>query len=148
MNPIDLTCRLMRSAVRFGVYTDYVQHRVVQAQYYKDPRNLQGLLIDLIGREDAQAMRNVITLSNEQIIGYLDHNVFLPDINNELGVKNETYRDNLSQLEYFIMVRFADDSMVKPSETAVSKKENVSSPFTGLIHNDNSGSGHMMRMKI
>ncbi|KAI7877051.1 palmitoyl protein thioesterase [Lichtheimia hyalospora FSU 10163] len=91
MNPVDLTCRLMRSAVRFGVYTDYVQHRVVQAQYYKDPRNLQG---------------------------YLDHNVFLPDINNELGVKNETYRDNLSQLEYFIMVRFADDSMVKPSETA------------------------------
>ncbi|CDH55453.1 palmitoyl-protein thioesterase 1 [Lichtheimia corymbifera JMRC:FSU:9682] len=78
-------------AVRFGVYTGYVQHRVVQAQYYKDPRNLQG---------------------------YLDHNVFLPDINNELGVKNETYRDNLSQLEYFIMVRFADDSMVKPSETA------------------------------
>lgn len=55
-------------------------------------------------------------------IGYLDHNVFLPDINNELGVKNETYRDNLSQLDYFIMVRFADDSMVKPSETAVRKR--------------------------
>ena len=41
----------MRSAVRFGVYTDYVQRRVVQAQYYKDPRNLQGLLIDVIRRE-------------------------------------------------------------------------------------------------
>lgn len=51
MNPVDLTCRLMRSAVRFGVYTGYVQHRVVQAQYYKDPRNLQGLLIDVIGGE-------------------------------------------------------------------------------------------------
>lgn len=43
MNPGDVSCALMRSVVRFGAYTGYVQHRVVQAQYFRDPRNLQGM---------------------------------------------------------------------------------------------------------
>ncbi|KAI7853902.1 Alpha/Beta hydrolase protein [Circinella umbellata] len=92
MSPSDLTCRLMRSMVRYGAYSGYVQHRVIQAQYFKNPKNLQG---------------------------YLKHNIFLPDINNELeDTKNETYRENLSSLDAFVMIRFADDSMVKPGETA------------------------------
>ncbi|KAI9323209.1 palmitoyl-protein thioesterase 1 [Dichotomocladium elegans] len=91
MNPNDLTCRLMRSAVRYGVYSSYVQHRVVQAQYYKDPRNRQV---------------------------YLERNVFLPRLNNELPTKNSTYSDHLSGLDLFAMVRFTEDTMVKPSETA------------------------------
>ncbi|KAG2221978.1 hypothetical protein INT45_010502, partial [Circinella minor] len=92
MSPSDLTCRLMRSMVRHGAYSSYVQHRVIQAQYFKNPKNLQG---------------------------YLEHNIFLPEINNELeDTKNETYRENLSSLNAFVMIRFADDAMVKPGETA------------------------------
>ncbi|KAI9488597.1 Alpha/Beta hydrolase protein [Zychaea mexicana] len=92
MNPSDLTCRLMRSMVRYGAYSGYVQHRVIQAQYFKDPRNIQG---------------------------YLERNIFLPNINNELqDARNTTYRDNLAALDAFVMVRFADDAMVKPGETA------------------------------
>jgi palmitoyl-protein thioesterase len=39
VNPRDFTCNLMRSMVRRGVYTDYIQNRVVQAQYFRDPNN-------------------------------------------------------------------------------------------------------------
>lgn len=41
-NPRDFTCKLMRSMVRSGVYTDYIQNRIVQAQYYRDPNNEKG----------------------------------------------------------------------------------------------------------
>lgn len=30
--------------VRRGVYSDYIQNRVIQAQYYRDPVNEQGIL--------------------------------------------------------------------------------------------------------
>lgn len=41
-NPRDFTCKLMRSMVHSGVYTDYVQNRIIQAQYYRDPKNEQS----------------------------------------------------------------------------------------------------------
>ncbi|CAO3637322.1 unnamed protein product [Cunninghamella blakesleeana] len=88
----DFKCTLMRSMVKGGVYTDYVQHHVIQAQYYKDPLSMKR---------------------------YLEQNIFLPSINNELNIKNSTYRDHLSSLENFIMIKFIDDQMVKPAETAV-----------------------------
>ncbi|ORZ01084.1 Alpha/Beta hydrolase protein, partial [Syncephalastrum racemosum] len=91
MGPRDFRCNLMRSLIRYGVYSAYVQHRVVQAQYYKDPRNIEG---------------------------YLAKNIFLPDLNNEGANKNQTYAENLAQLDRFVMVRFAEDRMVKPAETA------------------------------
>lgn len=53
-------------------------------------------------------------------VGYLAKNIFLPDLNNEGADKNQTYAKNLAQLDRFVMVRFAEDRMVKPAETAVS----------------------------
>ncbi|OAD80588.1 hypothetical protein PHYBLDRAFT_104666, partial [Phycomyces blakesleeanus NRRL 1555(-)] len=90
-DPRDFSCALMRSIVRRGVYTDYVQHRIIQAQYYKNPKDLKG---------------------------YLKKNIFLPDLNNELGTQNSTYRDHLSSLDMFVMIRFEEDAMIKPAETA------------------------------
>lgn len=46
--------------------------------------------------------------------GYLLHNPFLPDINNELPVKNETYRANLVALDRLVLFRFEDDGTVVP----------------------------------
>ncbi|KAI8973197.1 palmitoyl protein thioesterase [Mycotypha africana] len=90
MNPKDFTCRIMRSMVRGSVYSDYIQNRVIQAQYYRDPNNEQA---------------------------YLNRNIFLPDINNE-NDRNETYKENLSALDKFVMIRFDQDVMIKPSFTA------------------------------
>ncbi|KAL1924532.1 uncharacterized protein VTP21DRAFT_4186 [Calcarisporiella thermophila] len=85
-----LMCQIMRSIAKRGAYSGYVRDHVVQAQYYKDPNNLDA---------------------------YLEYNIFLPDINNELPEKNASY--NLADLTgKFVMVRFSNDTMLKPKETA------------------------------
>lgn len=88
MNPRDFTCRLMRSMVKSGVYSNYIQNRIIQAQYYRDK-------------------------------GYLEKNQFLPVINNELGEKNQTYKENIESLDKLILIRFSEDVMIKPGFTAV-----------------------------
>ncbi|KAG0315791.1 hypothetical protein BG000_005077, partial [Podila horticola] len=87
----DASCKLMRSIARTGVYSGYVRDHIIQAQYYKDPRNLQT---------------------------YLERCIFLPDINNELDIKNATYVKHLTTLNALIMFMFSDDITVKPKETA------------------------------
>ncbi|KAG0047179.1 hypothetical protein BGZ83_007727 [Gryganskiella cystojenkinii] len=87
----DPSCRLMRTIARSGVYSGYVRDHIVQAQYYKDPKNLQT---------------------------YLQRNIFLPDINNELELKNETYAAHLSSINKLVMIMFMEDVTVKPKETA------------------------------
>ena len=44
----------------------------------------------------------------------------MPDINNELEVKNEEYKERLKSLNKFVMFMFMNDVTVKPKETAVS----------------------------
>ncbi|KAF9962940.1 hypothetical protein BGZ65_007096 [Modicella reniformis] len=81
----------MRAIAKGGVYNGYVQEHIVQAQYYKDPHNLAT---------------------------YLEKNIFLPDINNELTFKNTTYKDRLTSINKLVMFAFLKDVMVKPRETA------------------------------
>lgn len=47
---------------------------------------------------------------------YKKSSEFLADINNELKI-NQTYIDNLNDLEHFVMVKFDGDSIVQPRET-------------------------------
>jgi hypothetical protein len=56
-----MTCRVWQSLASRAVYAPWVRSSVVQAQYFKDPHRLEA---------------------------YLQHNTFLPDINNELRAKN------------------------------------------------------------
>ncbi|KAI8379736.1 Alpha/Beta hydrolase protein [Radiomyces spectabilis] len=91
MNSRDFTCALMRTLVRRGVYSDYVRHHVVQAQYFKDRVNSQG---------------------------YLQKNIFLPDLNNEHSGKNISYKQHLLSLDKIVLIKFSDDTMIKPAETA------------------------------
>ncbi|KAG0360877.1 hypothetical protein BG005_009712 [Podila minutissima] len=87
----DASCKLMRSIARTGVYSGYVRDHIIQAQYYKDPKNLQT---------------------------YLERNIFLPDINNEHVIKNATYVKHLTTLNSLVMFMFSEDITVKPKETA------------------------------
>jgi palmitoyl-protein thioesterase len=84
-------CSISRSLVKFGVYTGFVQHRVVQAQYYKMPSNLDA---------------------------YLSYNIFLPYLNKEIDGAEALFKNNLKTLDKFVMVRFEDDDMVIPGKTA------------------------------
>jgi palmitoyl-protein thioesterase len=91
-NPDDGSCKLMRTIARSGVYSGYVRDHIVQAQYFKDPRKLDT---------------------------YLERNIFLPDINNELKVKNVEYKRRLESLNKLVMFMFMNDVTVKPKETSV-----------------------------
>ncbi|KAJ3033398.1 hypothetical protein HK097_004856 [Rhizophlyctis rosea] len=87
----DVQCNLARSLINRGAYLPWIQHRVVQAQYFKDAKHYEE---------------------------YIAGNIFLPDINNELPDKNETYIQNLKSLNKFVMIQFEEDDMVVPKESA------------------------------
>lgn len=64
-----------------------MQGKVVPAQYFRDPEDMEN---------------------------YLEHSAFLADINNEREVKNQTYKENLASLRKFVMFIFEDDLTVIP----------------------------------
>lgn len=73
------------------VWSDFIQSRLVPAQYYRDTKDFDN---------------------------YLKHSNYLADINNERILKNVSYADNLSQLERMVMILFADDKTLIPKESA------------------------------
>ncbi|KAJ5135042.1 uncharacterized protein N7515_004320 [Penicillium bovifimosum] len=87
----DWVCRGAEALLRSGRWTSFAQSRVVPAQYFRDPTEL-----DL----------------------YLEKSNFLADINNERAVKNETYKKNLASLNRFVMYMFEDDTVAVPKESA------------------------------
>ncbi|KZT43690.1 palmitoyl-protein thioesterase [Sistotremastrum suecicum HHB10207 ss-3] len=91
--PGDILCRLAANAARAGVYTSWAQTHLVQAQYFRDHKNL-----DL----------------------YLATNHFLPTINNEVPsiLKNNTYKANLVSLSNLVLVAFSEDQTVVPKESS------------------------------
>ncbi|KAI0356367.1 alpha/beta-hydrolase, partial [Trametes cingulata] len=90
--PWDLLCQLARRAARGGVYTDWAQKNLVQAQYYRDP---------------------------EQLEAYLEHNTFLAPVNNEVpDSRNATYAAHLSSLNALVLVLFSADKTVVPKESS------------------------------
>ncbi|KAJ3255855.1 hypothetical protein HK103_005868 [Boothiomyces macroporosus] len=85
-------CSLMRSIVKTGVYWSWIQSSVVQAQYYKDWKNLDK---------------------------YLESNIFLPDLNQELEDINPDYTNKMKSLKRLVLIKFEQDHMIVPKETAV-----------------------------
>jgi palmitoyl-protein thioesterase len=73
------------------VWSDFIQSRLVPAQYYRDTKDFDN---------------------------YLEHSNYLADINNERARKNVSYADNLSQLERFVMILFNNDTTLIPKESA------------------------------
>ncbi|KAJ5481223.1 hypothetical protein N7475_000035 [Penicillium sp. IBT 31633x] len=94
----DWVCRGAEALLRSGRWTGFAQSRVVPAQYFRDPTEL-----DL----------------------YLEHSNFLADINNERAVKNETYKKNLASLNRFAMFMFEDDTIAIPKESALFSEVNA-----------------------
>jgi len=74
-----------------GAYTSFVQNRLAQANYYRDPTDLAT---------------------------YRAHGHFLPYINNEVkGKENATYVSNFKMLEKLVLVMAEGDTMVHPKES-------------------------------
>ncbi|THU86012.1 alpha/beta-hydrolase [Dendrothele bispora CBS 962.96] len=116
--PYDLLCQLARRATKAGVYGNWAQENLIQAQYFRDPYNIDT---------------------------YLAANHFLPDINNELpsssssspqalslGEKrNETYAENLTSLNALILIMFTQDKTVVPKESSWFGSEEIETETLG-----------------
>ncbi|KAI1379471.1 alpha/beta-hydrolase [Hypoxylon crocopeplum] len=86
----DWLCKGAMALLHGNTWSSWLQSRLVPAQYYRDPKDMDS---------------------------YLEYSNFLADINNERELKNETYAKNIAQLENFIMYIFDDDTTVIPKET-------------------------------
>eukprot|EP01134_Creolimax_fragrantissima_P007733 CFRG7733T1 len=86
----NFLCEEMKILLGRGAYIPFIQNTLVQAEYWHDPL-----------QEDV----------------YKKSCVFMPEINNELEEKNESYKLNLQSLNKFVMVKFTQDSMVTPPES-------------------------------
>lgn len=86
----DWLCKGAQGLLRSNTWSTFVQSRLVPAQYFRDP---------------------------EQLEDYLLYSNFLADINNERELKNQTYKTNLQTLKKFVMYIFEDDETVHPKES-------------------------------
>ncbi|KAL8682454.1 MAG: hypothetical protein Q9186_001497 [Xanthomendoza sp. 1 TL-2023] len=89
--PNDWLCRSWDGYLKRNTWSHFVQSRLVPAQYYRDPEDLEG---------------------------YLENSNFLADINNEREARNATYMENLKTLHRFVMYIFSEDETVVPKESA------------------------------
>lgn len=87
----DLLCRGAMALLRFNTWSDFVQGRLVPAQYFRDA-----------GDYDA----------------YLEGSNFLADVNNERPRKSDAYGENLGRLEKLVLYKFEDDTTLIPRESA------------------------------
>ncbi|KAI0904795.1 palmitoyl-protein thioesterase 1 [Ustulina deusta] len=87
----DWLCRGAMALLHGNTWASFVQSRLVPAQYFRDPADLDR---------------------------YLEHSNFLADINNERPRKNATYARNLAALDNLVLYVFEDDTTVVPKETA------------------------------
>ncbi|KAI0204977.1 palmitoyl-protein thioesterase 1 [Astrocystis sublimbata] len=87
----DWLCRGAMALLHGNTWTSFVQARLVPAQYFRDPQDLDS---------------------------YLAYSNFLADINNERPTKNATYARNLAGLDNLVLYLFEDDTTVIPKETS------------------------------
>lgn len=86
-------CNLSHSLISFGAYAPWVRNHVVQAQFWRDPWDLDN---------------------------YREFSQFLADINNDRNSaeKNHQYRDNILSLKEMVLFRFEDESVVVPRDSS------------------------------
>eukprot|EP00668_Euglena_longa_P000240 GGOE01000326.1.p1 GENE.GGOE01000326.1~~GGOE01000326.1.p1 ORF type:complete len:302 (+),score=92.45 GGOE01000326.1:136-906(+) len=87
----ELVCQLFDRFLGELAYTGLAQRSLAQANYLRDPLRIPE---------------------------YLQANPFLPDLNNELPVKNMVYRENFIKLRKLVLVKALKDTMVLPKDSA------------------------------
>ncbi|TKA83934.1 hypothetical protein B0A55_00200 [Friedmanniomyces simplex] len=91
----DFVCKGAVALVKGNAWTEYVQGRVVPAQYYRTVNETTGKATE----------------------GYLEHSGFLADVNNEREGKKAAYAAKVAGLEWFVMWVFEEDKTVIPKES-------------------------------
>ena len=86
----DWLCKGSQGLLQSNTWSEFVQSKLVPAQYYRDAEDLET---------------------------YLEKSNFLADVNNERKVKNATYRQNMKKVDRFAMYVFEEDVTVVPKES-------------------------------
>jgi palmitoyl-protein thioesterase len=84
-------CNLVNKAVSSAVYFKLIQSVIGPAGYFKDPSNYQT---------------------------YVNYSTFLADLNNEKEEKKNSHKDRFVNLEKVVLIKFSEDTMIIPRETA------------------------------
>lgn len=109
----DFLCKGATALIKSNAWTDYVQNKVVPAQYYRTINETTGLATD----------------------DYLEHSNFLADINNERREKNEAYTAKMASLDNFVMYVFDEDKTVIPKESGWFAEVNATSEDVTPLRN-------------
>jgi palmitoyl-protein thioesterase len=88
---MDFVCQSANALLKLGTWSQFLQNRLIPAQYFRDPEDMSS---------------------------YLNNSNFLADVNNERSVRNATYAENIARLNKFVMYMFADDKTVVPKQSA------------------------------
>lgn len=107
----DLLCKGSTALIKGNAWTDYVQSRVVPAQYYRSLNASTGLASD----------------------AYLAHSAFLADVNNERPRKTAAYATRLARLRKFVMFVFDEDTTVIPKESGWFAEVNLTTPDAPIV---------------
>ncbi|KAL6777646.1 hypothetical protein ACKKBG_A15070 [Auxenochlorella protothecoides x Auxenochlorella symbiontica] len=84
-------CKAMQALLGHGVYYSWLQHNLLQAQYFKDPYHLDW---------------------------YRETSGFLADINNDRDARNSSYVAALTSLRSLVLYQFDNDLTVVPRESS------------------------------
>ena len=84
-------CNLVNKVVGSAVYFSLIQNHIGPAGYFKDISNYKS---------------------------YVSYSSFLADLNNEKTEKNASYKERFSGLEKVLLIKFSEDTMIIPKETA------------------------------
>jgi len=85
-----IICSVINSFALSMIYNSFIQDYFSPASYYKN---------------------------NHNISNYLQYCSFLPSINNEVDL-NPAYRENFKTLEKLVLIKFSNDTVLIPKETA------------------------------
>lgn len=115
-------CRVMQSLLGRGVYNKFVQNRVIQAQYFKDPAHLNeyyrnsAFLADINAEALPSSRRGGSFLQvgkNKILEGFLENNEI-----KTLSARYDLYKDNLASLQRLVLFMFDNDITVVPKESS------------------------------
>jgi palmitoyl-protein thioesterase len=116
-------CRVMQSLLGRGVYNKFIQNRVIQAQYFKDPAHLNiyyrnsAFLAD-INAEALPSNRGggggVLRIGKNKILnGFLKNKEI-----QTLSARYDLYKTNLASLQRLVLFMFDNDITVVPKESS------------------------------
>ncbi|KAI9710643.1 MAG: hypothetical protein M1828_002130 [Chrysothrix sp. TS-e1954] len=106
----DLLCRSWSGVLQNNAWSSFAQNRLVPAQYFRDPEDLES---------------------------YLNYSSFLADVNNERTNRSASYKRNLASLDRFVMYMFDEDDVVRPRESSWFAEVNkTTGEVTSLRHRE------------